>query len=315
MKPFNYFQPTEIRFGRGRLRQLGKAAARFGQRALLVTVPSAEPLGPVIAKAKGSAVAPNEKVTAAGDTARITKDTLIGSAEGQLLVDTAGAAKDDLKFTLRDSTTFTVSLVGATKVQDILDKINNAAGNGGKLVASLDEAKQQFVFTDKTTPTEATSAATSVTQTGSPVFYGREGGTAVAAPKSGAATSEDLNFALRVGTLSERFFVTVVGDTYTGTDAEMKAAWLADIKNAIKEAMQDAGQLKLGEAAVVDVKFIAGKLIFDSAKTLTIWTDTTKGSAVIFKIEAQNASKALGQLGLGTLTANTDGTVVTHTLT
>ena len=54
MKPFNYFQPTEIRFGRGRLRQLGKAAARFGQRALLVTVPSTEPLGPVIAKARAS---------------------------------------------------------------------------------------------------------------------------------------------------------------------------------------------------------------------------------------------------------------------
>jgi alcohol dehydrogenase class IV len=54
MKPFNYFQPTEIRFGRGRLRQLGKAAARFGQRALLVTVPATEGLGPVIAKANAS---------------------------------------------------------------------------------------------------------------------------------------------------------------------------------------------------------------------------------------------------------------------
>jgi alcohol dehydrogenase class IV len=54
MKPFNFFQPTEIRFGRGRLRQLGKAAARFGQRALLVTVPATEGLGPVIAKAKAS---------------------------------------------------------------------------------------------------------------------------------------------------------------------------------------------------------------------------------------------------------------------
>ena len=200
---------------------------------------------------------------------------------------------------------------GATKVQDILDKINNATGNGGKLVASFDEAKQQFVFTDKTTPTEATSAATSVTQTGSPVFYGREGGTPVAVPKSGAATSETLNFALRVGTLSERFFVTVVGDTYTGSDAEMKAAWLADIKNEIKQAMQDAGQLKIGEAAVVDVKFIGGQLIFDSAKTLTIWTDTTKGNAVPFKVEAQNDSKALGQLGLVATTANTEGTVVT----
>ena len=171
----------------------------------------------VMAKAKGSAVAPDEKVTAAGDTARITKDTLIGTAEGQVTVTPAGTGKDDLKFTLRDSTNFTVSLNGAAKVQDILDKINNATGNGGKLVASFDEAKQQFVFTDKTTPTEATSAATSVTQTGSPVFYGREGGTAVAAPKSGAATTTDLNFALRVGTLSERFFVTVAGDTYTGS--------------------------------------------------------------------------------------------------
>lgn len=54
MKPFNYFQPTEIRFGRGRLRQLGKAAARFGQRALLVTVPPTDGLEPVIAKAKAA---------------------------------------------------------------------------------------------------------------------------------------------------------------------------------------------------------------------------------------------------------------------
>ena len=113
-----------------------------------------------------------------------------------------------------------------------------------------------------------------------------------------------------MGTLSERFFVTVAGDTYTGTDPEMKAAWLADIKNAIKQAMQDAGQLKIGEAAVVDVKFIGGKLIFDSAKTLTIWTDTTKGNAVPFKVEAQNASKALGQLGLAATTTNTEGTVI-----
>lgn len=54
MRPFNYFQPTEIRFGRGRLRQLGKAAAQCGTRALLVTVPATEALGPVIAKARAS---------------------------------------------------------------------------------------------------------------------------------------------------------------------------------------------------------------------------------------------------------------------
>lgn len=36
---FNYFQPTEIRFGAGRLKELGEVAKRFGKKALLVTVP------------------------------------------------------------------------------------------------------------------------------------------------------------------------------------------------------------------------------------------------------------------------------------
>lgn len=38
MKQFNYFQPTEIRFGRGRLAEVGQAVARYGERCLLVTV-------------------------------------------------------------------------------------------------------------------------------------------------------------------------------------------------------------------------------------------------------------------------------------
>lgn len=38
MKPFQYIQPTEIRFGRGRFAELGAVAARYGRRALLVTV-------------------------------------------------------------------------------------------------------------------------------------------------------------------------------------------------------------------------------------------------------------------------------------
>lgn len=39
MKSFKYFQPTEILFGRGRFAELGSVAARFGRRALLVSVP------------------------------------------------------------------------------------------------------------------------------------------------------------------------------------------------------------------------------------------------------------------------------------
>jgi alcohol dehydrogenase class IV len=38
MKTFQYFQPTEIRFGRGRFAELGSVTARFGRRALLVSV-------------------------------------------------------------------------------------------------------------------------------------------------------------------------------------------------------------------------------------------------------------------------------------
>lgn len=39
MKGFNYFQPTEIRFGSGRLSEVGAAVSRWGKRCLLVSVP------------------------------------------------------------------------------------------------------------------------------------------------------------------------------------------------------------------------------------------------------------------------------------
>lgn len=38
MKSFNYYQPTEISFGPGRLKELGDITARLGKRAVLVTV-------------------------------------------------------------------------------------------------------------------------------------------------------------------------------------------------------------------------------------------------------------------------------------
>jgi alcohol dehydrogenase class IV len=41
VNPFNWFQPTEIRFGAGRVREAGDVAARFGRRCLLVTSSSA----------------------------------------------------------------------------------------------------------------------------------------------------------------------------------------------------------------------------------------------------------------------------------
>ena len=54
MMPFTYFQPTEIRFGAGRVADTGAAAARFGRRCLIVTVPVFPALGPVLEKVQAS---------------------------------------------------------------------------------------------------------------------------------------------------------------------------------------------------------------------------------------------------------------------
>lgn len=40
VKTFNYYQPTNIRFGKGRLSELGRIVSQWGQRCLLVTVPA-----------------------------------------------------------------------------------------------------------------------------------------------------------------------------------------------------------------------------------------------------------------------------------
>lgn len=49
---FNYFQPTEIRFGSKRLKETGEVSERFGRRGLLVTVPSFPEFKPALALVK-----------------------------------------------------------------------------------------------------------------------------------------------------------------------------------------------------------------------------------------------------------------------
>ena len=48
---FDYYQPTRIHFGSGRLRELGKITAKYGKKALLVTTPD-EPLRPLYERVK-----------------------------------------------------------------------------------------------------------------------------------------------------------------------------------------------------------------------------------------------------------------------
>jgi alcohol dehydrogenase class IV len=54
VKPFDYFQPTEIRFGRGRVAEVGEVVSQYGKRCLVVTEAKVEPLEPVIAKVRRS---------------------------------------------------------------------------------------------------------------------------------------------------------------------------------------------------------------------------------------------------------------------
>jgi len=54
MKTFNYFQPTDIRFGCGRVKEVGDIVAQFGKYCVLVTVPVFDAIEPVIEKVKKS---------------------------------------------------------------------------------------------------------------------------------------------------------------------------------------------------------------------------------------------------------------------
>jgi alcohol dehydrogenase class IV len=57
MNPFQYFQPTEIRFGAGRVAEVGEAVACRGLRCLIVTVPEFPALAPLFRRVKDSLAA------------------------------------------------------------------------------------------------------------------------------------------------------------------------------------------------------------------------------------------------------------------
>lgn len=52
LKSFTYYQPTEIRFGCGRLEEVGEVTARFGKRCLIVSTPINAVFEPVLARVK-----------------------------------------------------------------------------------------------------------------------------------------------------------------------------------------------------------------------------------------------------------------------
>jgi len=62
MKSFNYYQPSEIRFGTGRLKEVGEVVSKYGRRCLVVTVSDAPVLKPLFRKVKTILVKAGVKV-------------------------------------------------------------------------------------------------------------------------------------------------------------------------------------------------------------------------------------------------------------
>jgi len=106
MKNFNYFQPTEVRFGCGRVSEVGEVVAKFGKRCLLVTVPAFAALEPVFNKVKTSltdaavevahfdGVTPNpttDSITAGAKVAKAHKADVVLGLGGGSSMDSAKA--------------------------------------------------------------------------------------------------------------------------------------------------------------------------------------------------------------------------------
>lgn len=106
MTPFMYFQPTEIRFGSGRVQEIGAVTVRYGKRALLVTSSNEGVLSPTYARVRAllqevgiavehfDGVMPNPTTTCVSDGAALAKafhaDVIIGLGGGSSM-DTAKA--------------------------------------------------------------------------------------------------------------------------------------------------------------------------------------------------------------------------------
>jgi len=106
MKPFAYYQPTEIRFGAGRAAESGEATSRLGRRCLIVTEPVFPALAAALKKVRTSleaaglgvahfdGVVPNPTTDVISDGARAARefraDVVLGLGGGSSL-DTAKA--------------------------------------------------------------------------------------------------------------------------------------------------------------------------------------------------------------------------------
>ena len=81
------------------------------------------------------------------DIVTVDADTQLAVLNNQMGV-RSRLGQDDLRIALQDGSTFDVNLDGATTLDDVLDAINNDAGNPGTLTATLDAATDAIKLTD-----------------------------------------------------------------------------------------------------------------------------------------------------------------------
>ncbi len=152
MKNFNYYQPTEIRFGAGRLSEVGEVAAKFGKRCLLVTVPVFAAIEPVVEKVKASltdtgvkvahfdGVIPNpttESITAGAKAAKAHKADVVLGLGGGSSMDSAkaiaveathkGTCWDYLWFSKTQPTEKTLPIVAVTTTSGTGSQVTQVA--------------------------------------------------------------------------------------------------------------------------------------------------------------------------------------------
>lgn len=113
------------------------------------------------ANATGNGISINDTAVGAGNVSIVAGSNYVsnGTDLGIFKTGTAGSltgsdmtfSTDDVRITKKDGTSFTVSFAGCVDMQDVLDRINNAGGNAGSVVADLNPNGNGIRLTDSTT--------------------------------------------------------------------------------------------------------------------------------------------------------------------
>jgi len=171
MNNFNYFQPTDIRFGCGKLSELGDTVSNIGKRCILVTVPIFDAIKPVVEKVKKSLsdtgvsykhfdkVVPNPTTDSVSEGAELAKefkaDTVIGFGGGSSM-DTAkaiaveathkGTAWDYLFFREMQPTRKTLPIIAVTTTSGTGSQVTQVAVVSNPKIKRKSALYNSFLF-------------------------------------------------------------------------------------------------------------------------------------------------------------------------